>query len=168
MYRVVDDRQRFRLGVAKRKLAPPRQEAVTAAFDHEDATCVHAGALQTHGTACWGWGWDVVVKGASQQRMGVGWVSVGSRRVSRSRRLPAQATSSHAESRPAAGAGLTRAASQGTGAAWRIVSCCCRICDWLWRRVSPIGRNSGVLIGGEPHQNSVFRVIWVLRRINRF
>jgi hypothetical protein len=69
MYRVVDDRQRFRLGVAKRKLAPPRQEAVTAAFDHEDATCVHARALRTHGIACWGWGWewDVVVPGAGQQ-----------------------------------------------------------------------------------------------------
>jgi hypothetical protein len=34
--------------------------------------------------------------------------------------------------------------------------------------VSPIERNSGVVIGGKPHQNSVFRVIWFLRRINRF
>jgi hypothetical protein len=29
------------------------------------------------------------------------------------------------------------------------------------------GRNSGVLIGGDPHQNSVVQVIWFLRRINR-
>jgi hypothetical protein len=28
----------------------------------------------------------------------------------------------------------------------------------LGNEVSPIGRNSGVLIGGEPHQNSVSRV----------
>jgi hypothetical protein len=38
-----------------------------------------------------------------------------------------------------------------------------RVNGMLKALVSPIGRNSGVLIGGEPHQNSGFRSFRFLR-----
>jgi hypothetical protein len=45
-----------------------------------------------------------------------------------------------------------------------LVVCCFASLNSVLALVPPIGRNSGVLIGGEPHQNLLFRSFRFFRR----